>query len=212
MSDKQKTAQDFIEQAFKDAKTAVKERRTAENLFIWGGQFSNNASSDGEEAVPLVEFLKAWDSDNSPAFKWMMAEEVGKFYVKPASLPDLMAQHNLLERVRLFGEAGDLDIRRDAATIHWRFISEIQTQLPTLPSWAGTAPFWAEAENQARSFARHEQCYYQWRRDAQEKRVSGNWVSDEDLAQKDVLLRQVHYLENGRVAFVRYVDFEEASA
>ena len=205
MSAQQDTTQSFIDQAFQDAATTVTNRYTAQNLFIWGGQFHN------EPPDRLIQFLQAWQAEGFPVFHWMMVEEVDEFYVKSASLTDLIAQHTLLERARLFGEAGDLDIRRDGNTIHWRFISETRAALPTLPVGANAVPFlWDERENQ--SFARHEQSYYQWRRDGKEPRVKKNWLVDEDFSETGLLLRQVQYLENGRIAFVRYVDIEEASA
>ncbi len=205
MSAQQATTQSFIDRAFQDAKTAVTNPCTAQNLFIWGGQFHN------EPPARLEQFLQAWQADGSLVFRWMMVEEVDEFYVKPASLPNLIAQHTLLERARLFGEAGDLDIRRDADTIHWRFISEAHAAPPALPAWVNAVPFpWDERENQ--SFARHEQCYYQWRQDNQEQRVKRNWLEDSSLAETGLMLRQVQYLENGRIAFVRYVNIEEVSA
>lgn len=205
MSAQQETTQSFIDQAFRDAETAVANPCTTQNLFIWGGQFHN------EPPARLEQFLQVWQAENGPAFRWMMVEEVDKFYVKPASLTDLIAQHAFLERARLFGEEGDLDIRRDADTIHWRFISETHAAPPTLPVWANAVAFpWNERENQ--SFARHEHCYYQWRRDGNEPRVKNDWLEGSNLAETGLVLRQVHYLENGRIAFVRYVDIEEASA
>ncbi|MBX3055865.1 MAG: hypothetical protein KF770_05265 [Anaerolineae bacterium] len=200
-----KTAQEFIDEAFAKADAAVKEQRNATNLFIWGGRFAEDNESDLPQ---LVQFLQAWQADSSLAFTWAMVEEVEHFYVRPTSLKEMIQDHDQIERVRLFGPEGDLSIRRDADMLYWHFISETHQQVPVGPIF-NPVSFWDEATNQGRTFACHEQCYYQWRRDVRERRVTHKWASDVALTGKQYL-RQAHYLENGRIAFVRYVDFKEA--
>lgn len=205
MSDDPQTAQEFIEKAFTDAEATLEKEYDADSLFIWGGQFSEY--DEDEEKNLLEQFLTTWQGDNSPSFTWAMVEEVDCFYVEPASVIKLAGRPDQLERVRLFGPDGDLSIRRDAKQFYWHFISESHAQVPVEAAFHPES-FWQETANQKCTFARHERRYYQWRRDEREQRVTHKWASDDALQDKQYL-RQVQYLENGRVAFVRYVDFEE---
>ncbi|KAA3657382.1 MAG: hypothetical protein DWQ04_28240 [Chloroflexi bacterium] len=210
MTSEPKTAKEFIAEAFKKAKKAHKKRRGKDSLFVWGGKFTIEV--DDKNISTLEKFLSAWAASNAPQFKWMMVEEVSEFYVARADIKTAMQQQAQIERVRLFGKGGDLDIRRDADTIYWRFISEKTKQLPSLPAIAQAEDFWADPKNAKKQFARHKQRYFQWRRDDKEQRVTHKWVHIDETVQELNYLKQVQYLENGRIAFTRYVDFVEEPA
>ena len=174
------------------------------DLLIWGGHFS-------QDQLPL--FLQAWD--NTPHCAWAMVEEVSRFYVKRVATPAnaLPQPAYLLQRMRLFGLTGDLDIRRDGDTIYWHFIGE------TGGDWKGVdldgfsvADFWQEATEPPTLLREVEQRYFQWLRDMPEQRVTSHWVPQDEPNKTFNYLRQLHYLDNGRIAFVRYVDFEEVDA
>lgn len=190
MSNEITTIKEHVVAAFEQAQKVID---TPASLYVWGGQFSS-----AEHA--LGTFLDAWNSDNAPQFQFSMVEHVSHFRAGHANLAELNQQASLLERVRLFGQEGDLDIRRDGETIYWRFISENNSGLPDL------AQFGAEAyPDNGKAFAKDERSYLLWLRDqALEKRVKHEWAEGLDFTH----LKQVQYLENGRVAFVRYVAFE----
>lgn len=208
-----RTAREIIQDVFTQTDDSLRNSKTSDNLFIWGGQIAND---NGESISQLPAFFQAWSAEDGPDFDWMMVEEVDRFYVKTASLVHLATHHELIERVRLFGQVGDLDIRRDGREIYWRFISETHSQLPSAFPFSAHS-FWDDPKNKGVTFARYEQCYFQWRRtqnepiETRERRVTSDWADDPALATIDYL-RQAHYLQNGRVVFVRYIGFEESNS
>lgn len=188
MSNQTKTIKEYVVAAFEQAQAAIKNKSS---VYVWGGQFSSAEHT-------LGTFLDTWNTENGPQFQFSMVEHVNYFRAFLANLAELGQQANLLERIRLFGPAGDLDIRRDGETIYWRFISETDTALPDL------APFGMEAyPEKGKTFAKDERSYLLWRSDKQEQRVKHAWAEGLDFTH----LQQVQYLENGRVAFVRYIGF-----
>ena len=213
MSEQIKSAKELVEKAFNQAQKVID---APVSLHIWGGSFNdtkqllNTAQNNSDEAIEqsgnfndtkqsLNTFLNAWDDEKSPKFQFSMVEHVNHFRANTANLKAIIQQADLTERIRLFGEDGDLDIRRDGNTIHWRFISEEETKLPDLSNF-GAEPYPADSE-----FAKDVQTYLLWRRDKHEQRVKHKWAEGVDFTH----LKQVQYLRNGRVAFVRYVAFEE---
>jgi len=86
-----------------------------EALVIWGGIFP---------AASLGDFLSAWHSLLIERMPWRMVEFVDRFTILRASVNDaaLSDSEKRLERARLFGPAGDLDLRRDrlAPTVEQR--------------------------------------------------------------------------------------------
>ena len=188
MGNEIKTIEDYVVATFEQAQATIKNKSS---LYIVGGQFSS-----AERA--LSTFLAAWSNDSAPPFQFSMVEHVSFFRAGYANLTEISKQADLLERVRLFGLAGDLDIRRDGEIIYWRYISETDTALPELTQ------FGIEAyPDNGKTFAKDERSYLLWRRDPQEQRVRHDWAAGLEFTH----LQQVHYLENGRIAFVRYVEF-----
>jgi len=86
-----------------------------DSLSIWGGRCAESA---------LLEFLKGWDLSQMPYWIW---EYVSNIVFQNKTLPDNPA---LLQRGRLFGEGGDLEVRRDGADFAWRFIGPAEVQPP----------------------------------------------------------------------------------
>ncbi|MCI0396951.1 MAG: hypothetical protein L0322_18700 [Chloroflexi bacterium] len=192
-------AADFVGQAF--ARAGQARVVGTEELHIWGGQFSENSA---------LAFLDAWQDALGRQMTWRMVEEVSDFYVQQVGPGDstLPCEPFQLERLRLFGEDGDLEIRRDMADFHWRFIGEAAKTWPALDG--ETFPyqdFWKTPWPSPPVFREVEQSYYQWR--LQDDRVTNTWSHGTGLPVEGVVLRQKHYLDNGRVAFVRYVGFME---
>jgi len=85
------------------------------DLAIWGGRC---AESD------LTTFLRQWDVSGMLFRVW---EYVSEIVFEQDSLPQNVA---LLERGRLFGPGGDLDLRRDGAAFAWRFVGPAGAQPP----------------------------------------------------------------------------------
>jgi len=77
------------------------------DLSLWGGRC---AESD------LPKFLRQWDMGKMPYRVWEYASEIA---FERDALPQNVV---LLERGRIFGESGDLELRRDGAGFGWRFV------------------------------------------------------------------------------------------
>lgn len=172
-----------------------------DDLLIWGGHFAPEQLSD---------FVQAWDG--SPHFLWAMVEEVSTFYVKKANTPGgaIPQPEYLLLRLRIFGPDGDLDIRRDGNRFYWHFIGDANAQWQILDDEAfALSSFWADAPDPPAVLREVEKRYYQWKRDMLEQRVKLDWVPQNEPNKTFNYLKQRHYLDNGRIAFVRYVDFKE---
>lgn len=179
-----------------------------EQLTIWGGHFN---------AEQVDSFLNAWGPVLEGAMPWRMIEEVSRFELAHAGRDVAWPQEWFaVERLRLFGPAGDLELRRDGARFHWRFIGEANGPdgpWPALPAVFAIHDFWAEPDQARQRFRPVTRRYYQWRGDEREQRVdSRRWLAAAGLADRDVYLVQIQYLDSGRIAFVRYTGFEPEPA
>lgn len=93
-----------------------KPRYGRDKLSILGGRCAEN---------DLPEFFKHWDMVRMPFRLW---EYVSEINFETDTLPQNIA---LLERGRIFGEGGDLMLRRsDTAAFDWRFIGPAHTEHP----------------------------------------------------------------------------------
>ncbi len=190
MANKPKSAAYFVEEAFNRL------GKDAASLHIMGGKFEDTC---------LSTFCDAWDKVSDGWFEWVMVEEVHQFEVKKEGKLGTAVPTTpfYLERLRLFGPKGDLELRRDGETFHWHFMGDVANQWLDLTTFeVKTHPAFVLPEVEER--------YYQWRKT--DERVGGAWlaqVGSDDKNKKGMYLKQRHYLENGRIAFVRYVGFEE---
>jgi hypothetical protein len=98
-----------------------------ERLAIWGGMCAEDALSD---------FLAGWSLEQMPYRVWESTDRID--FEKDTSVSNVA----LLERGRLFGEGGDLDLRRDGAVFRWRFVGT-PTICPPEPYNAKENNFWA---------------------------------------------------------------------
>jgi hypothetical protein len=164
-------------------------------LTIWGGRFP---------ADRLTGFLNAWGGGLAEELPWRMYEYVNRFVVLRASPQDAALPGDMfaLERARLFGANGDMDLRRDGDEFRWRLIGSTQVPWPH-PSDFQYKDFWAQ--DQAIKFREIPQTYYQWR--PNEGRVNPDWFQA-GARGEHVYLAQLCYLLNGQIAFVRYTGFE----
>lgn len=197
MSKKRRNAAYFVEKQFAEL-DGDEATIGATELHILGGEF-------GAERLPM--FLQGWNQVPEGSFRWAMVEEVSQFYIAApenaeAAVPD---DPNLLERLRLFGPPCDLNLRRDGSRFLWSFIGEAGTDWAELNGF-DSEDFWS-AQNPPPIFRAVTREFQTWQPD--DKRTSERWRGSTSLASKKVKLKQIHYLDNGRIAFVRYVDFVE---
>jgi len=119
------------------------------DLAIWGSECAE---------ANLLAFLAAWDLSEMPFRIWEYASQID---FRCGTLPDNIS---LLERGRLFGEGGDLTLRRDGPDFFWHFIGRPETHPPanyksedfwnsntdlTFHRWDETALLWGERKNGA---------------------------------------------------------------
>lgn len=196
-----KTIEALFDQAERTLNEMLKDKTTKAELVIWSGRFKALTSN-------LQSFLDAWGSYSS-FFTWGLWESASRFDVENRN-----GQHKIappadqlvhVERVRLFGEKGDLDIRRDVEQFYWRFIGDHFDPSTIKPDLSAFAPRDYFEQNGEAGFRKLEKSYYLWRKDEKENRVNTMWVENTKLADVDNYLKQVHYFLDGELAFVRYV-------
>ncbi len=95
---------------------------------IWGGECA---------AADLADFLKAWklEQRDMPWRLWEWVSDIAWAYAAAEIAADL----EWLERGRLFGSGGDLELRRDADRILWRFVGPADAAFPAGFDWEDAA-------------------------------------------------------------------------
>jgi hypothetical protein len=86
-----------------------------DELAILGGQCTESK---------LPKLIELWDLARMPFRIWEYCSEI---VFEKDTLPKNLA---LIERGRIFGEGGDLMLRRNGSDFHWRFIGPAKTQGP----------------------------------------------------------------------------------
>ena len=197
------TPRQLVATAFRAAEKAEKDRVVAPNtLEIQGGNFP---------AEQLEQFLLAWQPVIEEKLIWQMVEEVSQFYVERRG--DIMGiSAELIERIRCFGTAGDLDVRRDGATCYWRFIGDSDGGWPDFTEWNGQS-FWNTHPTTTLTQVKHN--YYQWRRGDDRTSLDMTILFDglqNSSFEKEpgIKLQQTHYLNTGNLEFVRFTNMQEA--
>lgn len=180
------------------ALAGLREQQGQQDLTILGGMIAEKK---------LLKWLADCSFDQMP---WQMWETTNDFELKhKAPLPkkseiELM----MLERVRFFGEGGDLTLRRDDEQFRWHFIGQKNANVPA----SNDAPddFWKEHPKQ--TFTRFKGQVILWGAwdeiNGQERWVE-NRVGRANLAYPTPLHGQRHvyahyweFLDAGQVAFV----------
>ncbi|RMD64909.1 TIGR03986 family CRISPR-associated RAMP protein, partial [Candidatus Parcubacteria bacterium] len=87
-----------------------------ESLSIWGGRCTEN---------DLLTFLEGWQ--NLAQMPYRIWEYASNIVFQKGTLPENAI---LLQRGRLFGKGGDLEVRRDGQEFAWRFVGPAGTQPP----------------------------------------------------------------------------------
>lgn len=164
-------------------------------LTILGGQC---AESD------LLNFLEQWDLAGMPFRVWEYVSEV-VFEEEKDTLPQNIA---LLERGRIFGEGGDLMLRRNGTAFDWRFVGPEGIKPPA--GEYGIRDYWKDHPEV--TFHRHNETALLW------GEWNGNgWTEDRVAAAKlnypakgqRIHLHYQVFSRAGRVEFVWYKGFSE---
>jgi len=152
-----------------------------------------------DEARALA-WLSQWDLEYLP---WRLWEEVSALRLeKNSSLPGDLA---LIERGQVFGEGGDLTLRRDGEIFRWHFIGPATAKIQTT---ADALDFWNEHPNTVLHRVEQQAILWGvWRPELgrwHDNRVG--WANLQYPAELNgkphVYIHFDEYLESGRVAFV----------
>jgi hypothetical protein len=163
------------------------------DLAIWGGRCAEN---------DLKTFLQQWSLAQMDYRIW---EYAGEIAFERDTLPPNVA---LLERGRLFGEGGDLDLRRDGATFAWRFVGPAGAQPPA--GDYGAQDYW-DSHLQA-TFYQSKETALLWG-----ENKNGEWYDDRvgaaqlryPASGKRVKLDYKTFSRTGRVEFVWFTGLSE---
>jgi hypothetical protein len=104
-------------------------RITKDDLQIWGREI---------EEDDLQQFISNWDQLEMP---FVILEEVREIDIRKNYDFSTLEAH-AVERIRIFGSGGDLDIRRDAYLFRWRYIGKNK-----LPEDVKGDDFWNKNSN-----------------------------------------------------------------
>ncbi|MFQ5633636.1 MAG: hypothetical protein ACE5I1_33140, partial [bacterium] len=211
-----RTAKDVIDATLTRFENAQKNATMADGLNIWGGLFRDENNN-------FASFIGKWEKHNGQ-FDWALWEAVSRFdlvELKDDSnfLPPETEDFNDIERVRIFGEKGDLLVRRDGLDLYWRFIGEKGEMWPEFDAEPFKPKKYDESESpdgdkfSDYSFFQEDVKYLLWNKylDANKKkseqRVSTHWRDSKyaQLGDGEMYLHQRHYLRGGRIEFVRYL-------
>lgn len=162
-------------------------------LTILGGQC---AESD------LLKFLEQWDLAEMPFRAWEYTSEIALIEGKlPQNIP-------LLERGRIFGEGGDLMLRRSGTVFGWRFVGPAGIKSPT--GDYGTRDFWQDHPEV--TFHQYNETALLWGEQVGESRVEDRVAAamlNYPATGRRIQLHYQVFSRAGRVEFVWYRGFSE---
>ena len=166
-----------------------------ESLSIWGGRIR-----EGD----VRKFLEMWPTISGMPYRiWEYASHiVFEKYTLPEDL-------YLLQRGRLFGEGGDLELRRDGQDFSWRYIGPAGV---SPPEGCEAQSYW-ELHPKV-SFHQREESVMLWGRREEDRwadaRVGRAFLTyPANSTWERVLLRYRAYSKTGRVQFVWYLALNE---
>lgn len=108
--------QDAVDELFEDQEVGKDD-----GVAILGSVLEAKEGETLEQAA--TGFLKLWELTRMPYRIWEYAHRIT--FTEPE-----VAEWSLLERGRIFGEAGDLSLRRDGKRFLWHFIGQPQPAAP----------------------------------------------------------------------------------
>lgn len=152
------------------------------------------------EEAQATDWLNQWDLGSLP---WRLWEEVSALRLEKATSVPL--DFTLVERGQLFGEGGDLTLRRDGSIFRWHFIGPTTAKVQKTPD---ALDFWTEYPNAILHGVKQKAILWGvWRQDLgrwHDNRVG--WASLQYPAELNgkphVYIHYDEYLDSGRVAFV----------
>lgn len=185
-----------------------RELKGKDELMIVGGTISE---------AKVINWLREFKG-----MPWRVWEWVNDFRLEHESLTPafpLAIRLSALERVRLFGDGGDLTVRRDGALFRWHFIGPSGAKKEAIipAGWQSCHDYWDRKENESQKLTCSEQKALLWGAYNQEL---GRWYDNrvgfahleypladvESLLQEDkkghVYAYYREYLDGGQVAFV----------
>ncbi len=93
-------------------KRLLEEKRISErDIQIWGGEVKENG---------LQQFISKWDFSNMP---FVIIETLKELTIT-RNFNYSLIEPELIERIRIFGKAGDLDLRRNGYSFIWRYVGQ----------------------------------------------------------------------------------------
>lgn len=159
-------------------------------------------------AVDFATWVSAWQLPR-PGMPWSLWQWTDRIVIEhEAAMPGDL---EYLERGRVFGPEGDLELRRDGDDVRWRFVGAPDVPLPPRSI---SEDYWAAACHGLRAF---ERTALLWGT----HRSGGNWQDDRvgwaslryppTLGEPErVRLRYREYLDGGDVAAVWLLDLAAA--
>ncbi len=154
----------------------------------------------------MLGFLQQWEIEFSYRIWEYASEIVFEKNEEPAKI-----NVALLERGRLFGNEGDLSIRREGTSFSWLFLGAVGTQAPK--GSYNTQDYWSKDNNHKvekfHCYPEKTLLWGEWNgRQWHESRVAGaNLIYPS--AGKRVQLEYLIYSHAGQVIFVRYTGLNE---
>ncbi len=159
-------------------------RLSKKDIQIWGGEIEENI---------LQKFISKWDFSNMP---FTILETITEIIIeKKVDFSKIPSDQ--IERIRIFGQGGDLDIRRDANLFRWRYVG-----LNNPPKDSEGKNFWEEEKNSNKKFFVEEKEALLW----------GKYDSKKNLRQEDrVAKAKLSYPVQGNPKFakIRYKTLSE---
>ncbi len=152
------------------------------------------------EEAQATDWLNQWDLGSLP---WRLWEEVSALRLEKATSVPL--DFTLVERGQLFGEGGDLTLRRDGSIFRWHFIGP---KTAKVQKTSDTQDFWSEHPNTVLYCVEQKAILWGlWRSELgrwHDNRVGwANLHYPAELNGKPhVYIHYDEYLDSGRVAFV----------
>ena len=185
---------------------------TREELAIWGGTCAE---------ADMRAFLQGWPLEKMPYRVWEYVSSIDlEKNTAKESMPENMV---FLEQARLFGDGGDLSLRRDDVDFRWHFVGETAITPPDVEKITITSAdafqqnnFWDQPQHRDISLLRDEEVVLLWgeRYDGQP-----HWFDDRvaraildypaDSSWERVQLRYWTFSRAGQVEFVWLRDVEE---
>jgi len=179
-----------------------------ETLALLGGQVDEST---------LLDWLQQWQLGKI-ALPWRIWESVSDLRFERSTLPDSL---HLLERGRLFGEDGDLTVRRDGERFRWWFVGKPTVVPASLREDKGVSDFWQCHPNTTLSKVEQSAIFWGSHR-GKNKNNADYWYDDRvgwaqltyPIAQNGAPPRHLYvhyreYLQSGQVAFVWLYDVNE---